>query len=123
MLTSAVSEHAIDPATTVFVDLSRGLTMNDGQLIRKSRDRTYRHAMRYQDDWYIAPSCSEIERETVGVAMVGRNSEVEPALLKNFEIPRVKTDQLNHSQNPEELITMLQSSHELEDSSWLKVAD
>ena len=61
--------------------------------------------MRYQDNWYTALSCGEIEREAVRVAMVGRNREVEPAILKNFEIPRVKTNQFDHSQNPEELVT------------------
>ena len=106
----------VHPATFFFVYPSRKLAMDHCQIIRESRDRTYRHAMRDQNNGHATLSRSEIEREAMRITMAGHHREIKAAVLKDFAIARVVTGKLNNTQDLEELVAS-ESPHEFEDTS------
>src|SRR5262245_48369167 len=106
-----MSEHLVHSATFFAIYLQGILAMDHCQFIRKSCDRTYRHAMRDQNNGHTTLSCGEIERKSMRVTMTGHYCERKAAVLKNLEIPRVVTDKFDNTQDLEELVAF-ESSHE-----------
>src|SRR5215813_5489018 len=110
-----MSEDVIYPATFFVVYPSGSLAMDHCQIIRKSRDRTYRHAMRDQNNGHATLSRNEIECQTVRIAVTGHNCQVEAAALKDLEVTRVVSNKFDNTQGLEEVIAS-KSSHEPEDT-------
>src|SRR5689334_6126936 len=108
-----MSEHEIHPATFLLIYLSRSLAVDHRQIVRKSRDRTYRHAMRDQNDRHATLSRYEIECQTMRIAMTRHNCEIEAAALKDLEVTSVVSDEFDDTQSLEEVVAS-QSSHQLE---------
>src|SRR5262245_65874330 len=83
-----MDEDAINSAAGLQVRLPRGFTMDHCQIVRESRNRAHRHAVRDQYDWHATLSGRQVERDSVRVAVIRSHRQAEARIFERDEIGR-----------------------------------
>ena len=117
MLPPTVDEDSPETAALVKVSLTRGLAVNQRQVVGESRDGAHRHAVRDEDDGDAALARREVEGDAVGVAVARHHGEAEATAAEDFEVARVVGDQFGDAEHLEELVAPVQQARETEHAS------